>query len=63
MKGWVEQDLDRYERKQAKAEGLLPICDCCGERIYDDYAYKFEDGSIYCEDCIDACRTEVRWLV
>lgn len=63
MTGWVEQDLARYEREQAKAEELLPICDCCGERIYSEYAYKFDDGSIYCEDCVESFRTETRWLV
>lgn len=62
MTGWVEQDLARYEREQERAEESLPICSCCGERIYDEYCYEFTDGSIYCEDCIEESRKETRWV-
>ena len=63
--GWVEQDLARYEREQELSEQELPICDACGERIYGDYAYRFPNGDIYCEDCIEEMRVSVidlmRW--
>lgn len=51
MMGWVEQDLARYEREQARYEASLPRCANCGEPIYDEWAYEIDPGYYYCEDC------------
>lgn len=34
-------------------EKPLPVCDRCGEPIYDDYVWDTPDG-IICEDCLNA---------
>ena len=30
----------------------LPLCDCCGERIQEDFYIDF-DGYLVCEECLD----------
>lgn len=44
------RDADSYDRWQEKRAERLPVCTCCGERIYSDYAL-FIDDEWYCEDC------------
>lgn len=53
MKDWLESDLARYEREQEEYEEALPHCCVCGNAIYDDYAYKWDDGDIFCEECFE----------
>lgn len=44
-------DFDRLDREQARMEARLPVCEKCGERIYDEHYYDV-DGEIYCEECM-----------
>ena len=30
-----------------------PVCASCGERIFDEYCYKGDDGDYYCKDCFE----------
>lgn len=41
---------DSYCDKLAKEEEKLPVCEMCGNRIYDDYLIDL-DGDLYHEDC------------
>jgi len=41
----------QYEQEQEKLRERLPICEECGHRIEDDYAYDL-DGTVICEDCM-----------
>lgn len=45
-------DFDRYDRQQAEELAKLPICDCCGEPIQDEYCYEI-NGNLICEDRLD----------
>ncbi len=45
------KELDRYEARQTSALARCPKCDCCGERIQDDYLFDI-DGDLYCEECL-----------
>lgn len=45
-------DFDRYDRQQAEELAKLPICDCCGEPIQDEYCYEI-NGDLICEDRLD----------
>lgn len=45
-------DFDRHDRQQAEELAKLPICDCCGEPIQDDFCYEI-NGEYICEDCLD----------
>ena len=40
-----------HEEEEAKAEAKLPVCEDCGEIIYDEYYYDV-DGDILCEECL-----------
>ena len=51
-------DAERYIREQEKNNERLPECECCGERIVTDYAYKIFDCWV-CEDCVINARREV----
>ena len=44
-------DFDRLDREQARREARLPVCEKCGERIYDEHYFDV-DGEIYCEECM-----------
>ena len=45
---------DEEERRLAKQERDLPICDICGEPMYEwyEFSYKLQDFKI-CENCIE----------
>lgn len=45
-------DFDRYDRQQEELLNSLPVCDCCGEPIQDEYCYEI-NGDLICEDCLD----------
>lgn len=45
-------DFDRYDRQQEEWLNSLPVCDCCGEPIQDEYCYEI-NGDLICEDCLD----------
>jgi hypothetical protein len=40
-----------HERRQERALRKYPICDCCDERITDEYLYKI-CGVFVCEECL-----------
>lgn len=42
---------EAHDREQAEELEKLPVCDCCGERIQDEYYYEI-DGEILCEECL-----------
>lgn len=43
-------DWDRYVAQAEEDMKDLPVCDECGEHIYD--GYELPDGTIYCDDCM-----------
>lgn len=45
-------DFDRYDRQQEEWLNSLPVCDCCGEPIQDDFCYEI-NGDLICKDCLD----------
>lgn len=45
-------DFDRYDRQQEELLNSLPVCDCCGEPIQDEYCYEI-NGDLICADCLD----------
>ena len=45
-------DFDRYDRQHEEWLNSLPVCDCCGEPIQDDFCYEI-NGDMICEDCLD----------
>jgi formylmethanofuran dehydrogenase subunit E len=45
------RDYDNYCREQEREEARLPVCDGCGETIYDEYCYNI-NGDILCEECM-----------
>lgn len=45
-------DFDRYDRQQEELLNSLPVCDCCGEPIQDDFCYEI-NGDLIFEDCLD----------
>lgn len=54
---WAEYDSmkeDEYEK--------LPICDCCGERIQDEYCYVI-NGDYICESCMEENRRSVESII
>ncbi len=48
---YLEHEAEQERRYQRWLKSR-PICDCCGERITDDYYYDI-NGTIYCEDCLN----------
>lgn len=44
-------DYNSYCDEQEKEEAKLPVCDVCGETIYDEFCYDI-DGDIFCEKCM-----------
>ena len=46
------RDFNRWDEEQWEKEQKLPICVCCGERIFDEYAYRIAED-LYCEKCIE----------
>lgn len=44
------RDYDRYCAEQEQLAERLPVCEGCGERIYDDYYWQFGD-EVFCENC------------
>lgn len=49
----LESATNRYLAEQETREAKLPICDCCGEPIQDDYYYECEPWQKYCEECAE----------
>lgn len=45
-------DAANYEAERAAKMEELPICDCCGNRITDDYYWEFA-RDVYCEACAE----------
>jgi formylmethanofuran dehydrogenase subunit E len=45
------EDFERYDADLADEEEKFPICDMCGERMYEHY-YNI-DGNCICSDCLD----------
>lgn len=45
-------DFDRYDRQQEEWLNSLPVCDCCGEPIQDDFCYEI-NGELICTDCLE----------
>lgn len=41
----------RYAARDYRAEKNRPKCGWCGNRIYDDHAYRIE-GDIVCPECV-----------
>lgn len=50
--GDPDADFMRLDMEQAMYEARLPVCDCCGEVINDDFYWEI-DGEILCEDCLN----------
>ena len=48
----LDEAIGHYLHDQEEAEAKLPICDNCGEPIYD-YYYEVEDWKRFCEDCAE----------
>jgi formylmethanofuran dehydrogenase subunit E len=48
-------DFYRHDAEQAAQEAQRPVCSVCGERIFDDVAYRV-DGKLICESCMDEMR-------
>lgn len=46
-------DFAANEWEKEKAAELLPECDYCGEKIFDEYCYEI-NGEYICEDCLNA---------
>ena len=47
---------EAHERNQAAAVARRKICDCCGEPIFSESAFRIGD-ELWCEDCMEDCRT------
>lgn len=45
------RDYDRYCSDLEERMKRLPVCDCCGERITDEYYWVIK-GTRYCERCL-----------
>ena len=48
----AERDFARWDMEQARAEARLPVCECCGEIIHDDFYWEIDD-EILCEECMN----------
>lgn len=60
--GYNEYYLDKFLDEEEKSEAALPICECCGDKIYEDHGYEI-DGELYCEDCaMDWMKDHKKWL-
>ena len=46
--------LAEEERREREWEESRPRCDWCGEKIYDDTAYRIGDDLV-CRECIGDC--------
>ncbi len=52
MRDWI---VDQKEQADVDAERWLahrPTCACCGEKIFEDYAYRIGDD-LYCVACMN----------
>lgn len=52
MLGANEYYLNQYLDRQDRAEERYPVCEKCGQTIYDEYYYEI-DGEIICEECLN----------
>lgn len=55
---WSDDPLADFYQKDAQdaaEEEQRPVCSVCGERIFDDVAYRI-GGKLICESCIDEMR-------
>ena len=49
---------DEYDRRQAKLEKSLPVCDCCGEHMSEWYEVSYKRQTwMFCKSCV----TEKYW--
>lgn len=46
------RDFAQWDMEQTMAEARLPVCNCCGEAIRDDFYYEIDD-EILCTDCMN----------
>lgn len=53
------KDFERHDAEMAKYWAKRPACDCCGEKIAEEFYYEIEDVKL-CEDCIERFR---KWVV
>ena len=62
---YVPDYLDHWSehnRQQEEEIEKLPICDCCGEHIQDEYCYVI-NGDYICESCMEENRRSVESLI
>lgn len=52
------RDYDRWEANQEAWLRSRPKCDCCGEPIQEDFAYRINE-ELYCKDCIDDAKVRI----
>ena len=45
-------DAERYYAEKEAELNRLPVCDCCGDPIQDEYLYLI-DNHKYCKACLD----------
>lgn len=46
----IERPVITAAERYGDMQKPVPICDCCGNPIHDDYVWNTPDG-ILCEDC------------
>ena len=51
-------DFHRYDEEQQKLLERLPVCNCCGEHIQQEFALLL-DGDWYCDDCLNSLRVVI----
>lgn len=52
------RDAEMYQAELDEAAEEYPVCDWCGETIFDEYFYDF-DGECVCEECMNEKRMSV----
>ena len=58
---WMDVFI-QHEREGAEKEARLPVCDCCGQPIWDAWYYEI-NGDKVCDNCVidnlhDNCEVE-----
>lgn len=46
------KDFLRHEADLEEGLKDCPVCDCCGEYIFEDYYFE-DDGDKFCDNCWD----------
>lgn len=47
-----------HEQLNEKWLGTRPICECCGEPIIEDYAYRI-NGELICAECLNEYKERI----